>query len=131
MAKPEYAAARERPGVRARRQPADHGHARHADHPLFIGQGANGELEGTPGDKPGIGKGDGVMIAGDVRTLARQYCAAGVKVQYTQYDLLSHVTSAVPWLGEAVPWLTARFTACRRRTARVAPGNALDPIPEG
>ena len=45
--------------------------------PLFIGQGANGELEGTPGDKPGIGAGDGVMIAGDVRTLARDYCAKG------------------------------------------------------
>lgn len=23
--------------------------------PLFIGQGAHGELEGTPGTKPGIG----------------------------------------------------------------------------
>jgi hypothetical protein len=43
--------------------------------PLFIGQGAGGELEGTPGDKPGIGPGDGVMIAGDVRSLAREYCS--------------------------------------------------------
>src|SRR5271169_3016449 len=51
--------------------------------PLFIGQGANGELEGTPGNKPGIGAGDGVMIAGDVRTLAREYCSRGVTVQYT------------------------------------------------
>jgi Secretory lipase len=101
--------------------------------PLFIGQGANGELEGSPGDKPGIGRGDGVMIAGDVRTLARGYCAAGVKVQYRQYDALSHVTSAVPWLGEAVPWLTARFTGlpAPQNCAGIAPGNALDPIPEG
>src|SRR5215469_867012 len=29
--------------------------------PMFIGQGANGTLEGTPGNKPGIGPGDGVM----------------------------------------------------------------------
>jgi Secretory lipase len=48
--------------------------------PLFIGQGANGELEGTPGDTKDIGAGDGVMIAGDVRTLARNYCARGTKV---------------------------------------------------
>lgn len=101
--------------------------------PLFIGQGANGELEGTPGTKPGIGRGDGVMIAGDVRTLARQYCAAGVRVKYTQYDLLSHVTTALPWLGEAVPWLTARFTGllAPSNCASIAPGNPLDPIPEG
>ena len=45
--------------------------------PLFIGQGANGDLEWTPGNKPGIGAGDGVMIAGDVRTLARTYCENG------------------------------------------------------
>ena len=48
--------------------------------PLFIGQGANGELEGTPGNKKNIGPGDGVMIPGDVRTLARDYCAKGVTV---------------------------------------------------
>ena len=56
--------------------------------PLFIGQGADGELEGTPGNKPGIGAGDGVMIAGDVRTLARGYCAKGTAVHYEQYDVL-------------------------------------------
>ncbi len=48
--------------------------------PLLIGQGNGGEeLEGTPGDKPGIGPGDGVMIAGDVRSLAREYCERGVR----------------------------------------------------
>jgi hypothetical protein len=101
--------------------------------PLFIGQGAGGELEGTPGDTPGIGPGDGVMIAGDVRTLARQYCAAGVKVQYQQYDALSHITSAVPWLAQAVPWLVARFggVPAPQDCASIAPGNPLDPIPEG
>jgi hypothetical protein len=101
--------------------------------PLFIGQGAAGELEGTPGNKPGIGRGDGVMIAGDVRTLARQYCSAGVKVEYHQYDLTSHVTSAIPWLGEAVPWLTARFTGfpAPQNCSGIAPGNPLDPIAEG
>lgn len=101
--------------------------------PLFIGQGAAGELEGTPGDKPGIGRGDGVMIAGDVRTLARQYCAAGARVEYHQYDLTSHVTSALPWLGEAVPWLLARFVGlpAPQNCSGIAPGNPLDPIAEG
>jgi hypothetical protein len=101
--------------------------------PLFIGQGAGGELEATSGSTPGIGPGDGVMIAGDVRTLARQYCAAGVKVQYQQYDALSHITSVAPWLAQAVPWLLGRFggTPAPQNCASIAPGNPLDPIPEG
>jgi hypothetical protein len=99
--------------------------------PLFIGQGANGELEGTPGTKPGIGRGDGVMIAGDVRTLARTYCARGVKVQYQQYDALSHVTSTVPWLPAATAWLTARLAGlpAPQNCAAIPPGNPLTPIP--
>ena len=47
--------------------------------PFLIGQGNGGEeFEGTPGNKPGIGPGDGVMIAGDVRSLAREWCSRGV-----------------------------------------------------
>lgn len=76
--------------------------------PLFIGQGTGGELEGTPGDQAGIGPGDGVMIAGDVRTLARRYCARGVTVHYEEYAL-SHFTSVALWLPAAYAWLTARF----------------------
>ena len=99
--------------------------------PLFIGQGAGGELEGTPGNKPGIGTGDGVMIAGDVRSLAREYCARGVPVQYAQYEALSHVPSAVPWLAEASAWLGGRFLGlpAPQDCARIVPGNSLAPIP--
>jgi hypothetical protein len=98
--------------------------------PLFIGQGANGVLEGTPGDKPGIGPGDGVMIAGDVRTLAREYCARGVPVEYAQYDSLGHVGSALPWLAGAAAWLAGRFAGSRppQDCARIAQGNPLTPI---
>jgi hypothetical protein len=98
--------------------------------PLFIGQGAHGELEGTPGDKPGIGEGDGVMIAGDVRTLARDYCARSVAVQYVQYDNLSHITSVAPWLPAAVAWLAGRFAGkpAPQDCAQIAPGNSLAPI---
>jgi hypothetical protein len=99
--------------------------------PLFIGQGAGGELEGTPGNKPGIGRGDGVMIAGDVRSMARGYCARGVRVQYVQYEALSHVPSALVWLPEATAWLTGRFLgfAAPQDCAQIAPGNSLAPIP--
>jgi hypothetical protein len=98
--------------------------------PLFIGQGANGELEGTPGNKPGIGAGDGVMITGDVRSLAREYCARGVPVEYVQYDSLDHITSAVPWLAGAAAWLSARFAGLPppQDCAQIPPGNSLAPI---
>ena len=100
--------------------------------PMFIGQGANGALEGTPGNKPGIGAGDGVMVAGDVRTLARGYCQAGVKVQYQQYDLTSHVTTVPLWLPAATAWLEARFgsQAAPQNCSSIAPGNSLAPIPQ-
>jgi hypothetical protein len=99
--------------------------------PLFIGQGALGELEGTPGTKPGIGEGDGVMIAGDVRSLAREYCERGDKVLYDQYPL-GHITAAVPWIAAAVPWLEARFAgaAAPQNCASIEPGNPLTPIAE-
>jgi Secretory lipase len=95
--------------------------------PMFMGQGADGILEGTPGNKPGIGPGDGVMIAGDVRTLARDFCASGDAVDYTQYDLLSHVTTFPVWAPAALTWLDSRFagTAAPNDCAQIAPGNSL------
>ena len=99
--------------------------------PLQISQGALGELEGTPGNKPGIGEGDGVMIAGDVRSLAREYCERGAKVLYNQYPL-GHVTAAAPWIATAVPWLAARFagTPATENCTSIEPGNPLTPIAE-
>jgi hypothetical protein len=99
--------------------------------PLFIGQGAGGELEGTPGNKPGIGPGDGVMIAGDVRSLAREYCARGVPVQYTEYPHLSHTLGAIRWLPEAVAWLGGRLVdqAPPQDCGQIPAGNSLAPIP--
>jgi hypothetical protein len=100
--------------------------------PLFIGQGNGGEAEGTPGNKPGIGPGDGVMIAGDVRTLAREYCSRGVTVQYNEYQGLSHVAAAIAWLPEAYAWLAARFLGWfspPSNCGSIPPGNSLAPIP--
>ena len=98
--------------------------------PMFMGQGADGILEGTPGDKPGIGPGDGVMIAGDVRTLARGFCSSGTAVDYTQYDLLSHVTAFPVWGPAALAWLGGRFAGAQAPDdcAQIPPGNSLAPV---
>jgi hypothetical protein len=91
--------------------------------PLLIGQGNGGEeFEGTAGNKPGIGPGDGVMIAGDVRSLARQY--------FTEYQHLGHIEGAAPWLAETAPWLAERFAGLTapQDCSGIAPGNALTPI---
>lgn len=99
--------------------------------PLLIGQGNGGEeFEGTAGNKPGIGPGDGVMIAGDVRSLARQYCSDGVPVHFTEYQHLGHVEGAGPWLAETAPWLVERFAglSAPQDCSEIAPGNALTPI---
>ncbi|OBI35499.1 lipase family protein [Mycobacterium sp. E2238] len=99
--------------------------------PLFIGQGAGGEREGTAGNKPGIGAGDGVMIAGDVRTLARKYCAAGTAVQYEEYETLSHILSLVPWLPGSIAWIKQRFAEVLppQNCSSIRPGNPIPPIP--
>jgi hypothetical protein len=96
--------------------------------PMFIGQGTGGELEGTSAS-PVYGGGDGVMIAGDVRALARQYCGAGVSIQYREYPL-SHFTSIVSWLPEALAWVVARFTGVTapNNCTSIAPGNSLAPL---
>lgn len=97
--------------------------------PLQIAQGTRGELEGTSGNKPGIGDGDGVMIAGDVRTLAREYCQRGVAVQYQEYEL-DHIGTATPWIASAMPWLASRFAGkpAPQDCSQIAPGNPLTPI---
>jgi hypothetical protein len=99
--------------------------------PLFIGQGANGALEGTPGNKKGIGAGDGVMIAGDVRTLAREYCAKGTKVHYEQYKSLSHIWSVPIWLLNSIAWITQRFSGlpAPENCSSIKEGNPLTPLP--
>lgn len=99
--------------------------------PLFIGQGANGaQWEGTPGDKPDIGPGDGVMIAGDVRTLARDYCKKGTTVHYEQYDSLSHIWSIRMWVPNAIAWIKERFAGlpAPQNCSSIKPGNKLPPI---
>ncbi|MFE5297142.1 lipase family protein [Streptomyces sp. NPDC056632] len=98
--------------------------------PGFIAQGNAGVLEGTFGNPPGIGTGDGVMVAGDVRTLARQYCATGnTAISYRQYDLLSHFGAPLVWAPAALEWLDGRFAGrpAPSDCGRIPAGNSLAP----
>ncbi|MFJ6483769.1 MULTISPECIES: lipase family protein [unclassified Streptomyces] len=98
--------------------------------PGFIAQGDAGVLEGTFGNHRGIGTGDGVMVSGDVRALARQYCATGNSaVKYSQYELLSHTGAAVAWAPAALGWLGDRFAGKQAPSdcGRIPAGNSLAP----
>ncbi|MBW8804218.1 MAG: triacylglycerol lipase [Catenulisporales bacterium] len=98
--------------------------------PGYIGQGNGGFLEGTFSNPPGIGTGDGVMVAGDVRALARQYCAGGDgSIKYDQFELLSHTGTAAAWAPLALGWLNDRFAgrAAPSDCGRIAAGNSLAP----
>jgi len=101
--------------------------------PLFIGQGGGPVEDLTVGNQPGIGIGDGVMVTGDVRALANEYCQRGVSVQYNEYDGLDHVLGAVAWLAQALPWLNSRFAGqpAPQDCSTIAPGNSLAPVALG
>lgn len=96
--------------------------------PLQIGQGTGGVWEGTK-PSPIWGTGDGVMLAGDVRALARQYCAQGVKVQHKEYGS-SHFVTMISWLPGATAWMDDRFAGkpAPENCASIAPGNSLAPL---
>jgi len=99
--------------------------------PLMIGQGDDGTSEGTPNDKPGIGAGDGVMIAADVRALAREYCSRGVNVNYSQYAGMAHSSAIAFWAPSAIAWTIARlnYVPSLPNCGSIAGGGSLAPIP--
>lgn len=96
--------------------------------PLQIGQGTGGVFELTKTSAL-WGKGDGVMLAGDVRTLARQYCAQGVPVQHKEWGT-SHFVTMVNWLPWATTWINDRFAGkpAPQNCSSIAAGNSLAPI---
>ncbi|MET9361689.1 lipase family protein [Streptomyces sp. NPDC006632] len=135
LAKPEYADPNSVPEFLQAVNKLNLGSAATPTVPGFIAQGNGGVLEGTFSNLPGIGTGDGVMVAGDVRSLARQYCDTGNKaIKFQQYGALSHVGAIVPWAPAALGWLNDRFAG---RTApsdcgRIPSGNSLAPeLPSG
>ncbi|WP_367141161.1 MULTISPECIES: lipase family protein [Streptomyces] len=130
MAKPEYANPNSVPELLEAVNKLNLGSAATPTVPGFIAQGNGGVAEGTFSDLPGIGTGDGVMVAGDVRSLARQYCDNGNKsIKFKQYDLLSHVGAAVPWAPLALGWLNDRFAGKPPPSdcGRIPAGNSLTP----
>ncbi|GGV19345.1 putative inactive lipase [Kitasatospora herbaricolor] len=130
MAKPQYADPNSVPAFLAAVNRINLGSAPTPTVPGYIAQGNGGVLEGTFGNPAGIGTGDGVMVAGDVRALARQYCATGDgRIKFQQFDLLSHVGVPVVWAPLAIGWLGDRFAG---RTApsdcgHIPAGNSLAP----
>ncbi|WP_433613506.1 lipase family protein [Prescottella agglutinans] len=98
--------------------------------PMFIAQASNGALEGTQPGGPGIGPGDGIMVADDVRALANRYCDAGLAIQYDEYNTLSHVPGALLWLPGALSWLNDRMIGipAPSNCGHFPPGNPLGPV---
>lgn len=97
--------------------------------PEFIAQGTGGQQDGTDPSAT-YGAGDGIMVAADVRSYAREVCASGDPVEFQQFTDLSHEETEVPWLAETLPWLTTRFagTAAPQDCSTIAPGNSLAPV---
>lgn len=97
--------------------------------PMSIVQASGADEEGTVGDKPGIGPGDGVMISGDVRSLARQYCKTNNAIQYQQIENTGHTGAVTAWATSAVGWLGGRFagSAAPSSCGDIPAGNSLAP----
>lgn len=97
--------------------------------PMLVHQGTGGIFEGTAPGGPGLGDGDGIMIAGDVRALLNRYCAAGLPVQYRELPLLSHGAVVPIWAVETLLWVNARFAGepAPSSCGQIAPGNSLEP----
>ncbi|WP_207557161.1 lipase family protein [Paraburkholderia acidicola] len=132
IAKPEYPTPEQIPAYAKMMNDLTMGTGGTPSAPMLIQQGTGGDLVGTPGNQPGIGAGDGVMIAGDVRTLARDYCSRGVKVQYGETPLLSHTPDALlVWIPETLLWVNARFAdlTAPQNCGQIPVGNSLASIP--
>jgi hypothetical protein len=130
MAKPQYADPDSVPAFLAAVNRLNLGSAPTPTIPGYLAQGNGGVLEGTFGNPPGIGTGDGVMVAGDVRALAQQYCATGNSpVGFQQFGLLSHVGVPVVWAPLAIGWLNDRFAGRTAPSAcgDIPAGNSLAP----
>lgn len=99
------------------------------NNPLMITEGTDGSGDGTADDKPGIGPGDGVMVSGDVRSLARDYCGRGVPIKFTEVAK-GHGETILKWFGQTLGWVNGRMAGLRAPNdcATIPEGNSLDPV---
>ncbi|AEI10443.1 secretory lipase [Corynebacterium resistens DSM 45100] len=109
MFKPEYKDPRSVPGLVDVLNKVNMNLAPNPKMPFMIGQTNGGFVDGTMPGPRGIGKGDGVMVTGDVRSIAHKYCSAGNRVLYREYELLPHTSAFALWYPEATVWLMDRF----------------------
>jgi hypothetical protein len=77
------------------------------------------------------GRGDGVMIEGDVRALAHEYCEGGAVVRLTVYRGLGHETAGVDFEPAVTEFLLQRFSGApfAGNCPRIGRGNSLAPLP--
>ena len=70
------------------------------------------------------------MIAGDVRTLARGYCARAPRSATSNTSSYSHITSVLIWLPHSIAWIKQRFAGepAPHNCSKIKKGNKLDPI---
>ncbi|WP_263166801.1 lipase family protein [Streptomyces sp. SCSIO ZS0520] len=130
IAKPEYADPNSVPEYVTAVNKVNLGSAATPTVPGYIVQGNAGIGEGTFSNHPGIGRGDGVMVTGDVQALARQYCDTGnTAITYKQHNFLGHFGAAVPWMPTGLAWLNDRFEGkpAPSDCDRIPEGNSLEP----
>jgi triacylglycerol lipase len=96
--------------------------------PIYFTQGSVGFTQGTFSPLAG----DGVMLAGDARSLVHQYCNSRTRVQYNEVPA-DHVGAAVIWAAGMLPWLERRFNGYRAPSncwlTRFYRGTSIDAIP--
>ncbi len=109
MFKPEYKDPRSVPGLVDVLNKVNMNLGPNPSMPFMIGQTNGGFMDGTMPGPRGIGKGDGVMVTGDARSIAHKYCRAGNRVLYREYELLPHTSAFALWYPEATAWLMDRF----------------------
>jgi Secretory lipase len=99
--------------------------------PMLVAQGTGGQLDGTQPSAT-YGPGDGIMIAGDVRSYAREVCASGDPVDYVQPEGLSHELAEPVWSTATLAWVASRFAGVPATSdcSTIAPGNSLAPVPQ-
>lgn len=91
------------------------------DHPVFY---RVGNLDGT---------GDTIIVAGDMRQLAYQYCRRGVRVDFGVLPGMEHLTAALTFYAQAETWLRDRLAGrpALDRCAGIQPGSSLAPVRAG
>jgi hypothetical protein len=77
------------------------------------------------------GRGDGVMLVGDVTALAHEYCKQGVPVQLSIYRGLGHEAAGIDFEPVATTFLLRRFNGLPTPSNcdRIGRGSSLAPVP--